>query len=105
MGNAQSSSQKMVSLYALGQLGHGSVLPLIVSYIEGKTLDSTTQLRKTALYSLSDVANQYRHKLLPVFLAIAQNPAESRTIRIPALALIVKCQPETPQPQMLAVST
>merc|ERR1712126_725345 len=76
--NAQSSTEKMVSLYALGQLGHESVLPLIVSYIEGKTQDSTTQLRKAALYSLSDVANQYRHKLLPVFLAIAQNPAESR---------------------------
>merc|ERR1719348_636015 len=103
--NAQSSSQKMVSLYALGQLGHESVLPLIVSYIEGKTQDSTPQLRKTALYSLSDVATHSRHKLLPVFLAIAQTPAESRTLRLPAIAMVMRCQPETAQLQKLAVST
>merc|ERR1712142_572228 len=103
--NAQRSVEKELALYAIGQIGHESVLPLLVSYMEGSNQDSTHQLRKVALMALSDVAPHYREKLLPVFLAIAQNQAESRTLRIPAIAMIMELQPEVVHLQKLAVST
>merc|ERR1712168_1246843 len=34
--SAQSQTEKQTAIYSLGQLGHESVLPLIISYIEGK---------------------------------------------------------------------
>jgi len=103
--NAQTTVEKEIALYAIGQIGHESVLPLLVSYMEGSNQDNTHQLRKVALWALSDVAQHYREKLLPVFLAIAQNQAESRTLRIPAIAVIMKLRPETVHLQKLAVST
>jgi len=103
--NAQTSVEKEMALYAIGQIGHESVLPLLVSYMEGSNQDETHQLRKVALWALSDVAQHYREKLLPVFLAIAQNQAESRTLRIPAIAMIMELKPEVVHLQKLAVST
>jgi len=103
--NAQTTVEKEMALYAIGQTGHEQVLPLLISYLEGQTEGSTRQLRKVALWSLSDVAQIHRQKLLPVFLAIAQNQAESRTLRIPAIAVIMKLKPETVHLQKLAVST
>merc|ERR1719154_397046 len=47
--NAQSYSEKRVAIYALGQLGHESVLPLMISYLEGKVQENDSQhLRKDA---------------------------------------------------------
>jgi len=103
--NAQTTVEKEMALYAIGQVGHESVLPLLVSYLEGESQESTRQLRKVALWALSDVAQMHRQKLLPVFIAIAQNEAESRTLRIPAIAVIMKLKPETVHLQKLAVST
>merc|ERR1712131_130771 len=103
--NAQTTVEKEMALYASGQVGHESVLPLLVSYLEGESQESTRQLRKVALWALSDVAQMHRQKLLPVFIAIAQNEAESRTLRIPAIAVIMKLKPETVHLQKLAVST
>jgi len=103
--NAQTTVEKEMALYAIGIIGHESVLPLLVSYMEGSSQENTHQLRKVALWALSDVAHIYREKLLPVFLAIAQNQAESRTLRIPAIAVIMKLRPETVHLQKLAVST
>merc|ERR1711936_927787 len=34
--SSQSQSEKQVAIYSLGQIGHESVLPLIISYIQGK---------------------------------------------------------------------
>jgi len=103
--NAQTTVEKEMALYAIGQTGHEQVLPLLISYLEGQTEGSTRQLRKVALWALSDVAQIHRQKLLPVFLAIAQNQAESRTLRIPAIAVIMSLKPETVHLQKLAVST
>merc|ERR1719347_1077818 len=103
--NAQTTVEKEMALYAIGQVGHESVLPLLVSYLEGESQESTRQLIKVALWALSDVAQMHRQKLLPVFIAIAQNEAESRTLRIPAIAVIMKLKPETVHLQKLAVST
>merc|ERR1712142_1358277 len=55
--NAQTTVEKEVALYAIGQIGHESVLPLLVSYMEGSNQDNTHQLRKVALWALSDVLN------------------------------------------------
>jgi len=102
--SSESQTEKQAAIYSLGQLGHESVLPLIISYIEGKEQTKTSQ-RKAAIYSLVDVAHSYRHKLLPVYLSILQNPAESRSLRIAATLVIMKMQPSTSQLQKMAVST
>merc|ERR1712168_309921 len=106
--SSQSQTEKQAAIYTLGQLGHESVLPLIISYIEGKDQDQASgsrHQRKAALYSLVDVAQRYRHKLLPVYLSILQNPAESRSLRIAATLVIMKMKPTTSQLQKMAVST
>merc|ERR1719228_1085517 len=75
--NAQTQAEKQFSIYALGQVGHGSVIPLLISYIEGKSQDQSQPQhydRKAAMYSLIDVARQHRHILLPVYLSILHNP-------------------------------
>ena len=90
------------------QVGHDSVIPLIISYIEGKNQDQSpvhASVRKAAMYSLMDVASEHRHSLLPVYLSILNNPAESRYFRIAAVASIMKMQPTTVQLQKIAVST
>ena len=103
--SATTSIDKQIALWSLGQLAHESVLPTMINYMEGKTQDSTNQLRKVALYALNDVAHFYKHKLVPVFLAVATNPAESRNLRIAAITMLMKCQPETVYLQKLAVMT
>ena len=103
--SATTSIDKQIALWSLGQLAHESVLPTMINYMEGKTQDSTNQLRKVALYALSDVVHHYSHKLIPVFLAVATNPAESRNLRIAAITMLMKCQPETVYLQKLAVMT
>merc|ERR1719290_149834 len=103
--SSQSQTEKQAAIYTLGQLGHESVLPLIISYIEGKEQTNTSQ-RKAALYSLADVAQFYGQQLLPVYLSVFQNPGESRSLRITALKnIFMKLQPTTSQLQKMAVST
>merc|ERR1711962_1371630 len=108
--SAQTQAEKQTAIYTLGQLGHESVLPLLISQIQGQEQTSNynqayTSIRKAALYSLVDVAQRYRHKLLPVYLSILQNPAESRSLRIAATLVIMKMKPTTSQLQKMAVST
>merc|ERR1711973_93653 len=108
--SAQTQAEKQTAIYSLGQLGHESVLPLLISQIQGQDQTSSqgqayTSIRKAALYSLVDVAQRYRHKLLPVYLSILQNPAESRSLRIAATLVIMKMKPTTSQLQKMAVST
>ena len=102
---ATTSIDKQIALWSLGQLAHESVVPIMINYMEGKTQDSNNKLRKVALYALNDVAHFYKHKLIPVFLAVATNPAESRNLRIAAVTMLMKCQPETVYLQKLAVMT
>merc|ERR1712168_308060 len=52
--SAQSQTEKQTAIYSLGQLGHESVLPLIISYIEGKDQSNAQgqaypSIRKAAL--------------------------------------------------------
>merc|ERR1712061_569873 len=69
-----------------------------IPYLVQELKSAETSIDKqVALCALSDVAHYYRHKLVPVFLAVATNPAESRNLRIAAITMLMKCQPETVQ--------
>merc|ERR1719282_1339143 len=87
-----SSNKKIVQEY----------IPHLVQELKSAT---TSIDKQVALYALSDVAHHYSHKLVPVFLAVATNPAESRNLRIAAITMLMKCQPETVYLQKLAVMT
>merc|ERR1719436_1314289 len=104
--NAQTETEKQMALYVLGQTGHESVMPLIISYVEGTT--SPTGTRKAAMYSLLEhykIKPEHWNHLLPVYLSILHNPAESRQLRIAAVLCAMTMQPTTVQLQKMAVST
>ena len=105
---AQTETEKMLALYVLGQTGHESVLPAIISYAEGSDQSgSQTGTRKAAMYSLLEHYKhnpEYRTQLIPVFLSILHNPAETRQLRIAAM-VVMEMQPTTSQLQKMAVST
>ena len=48
---------------------------------------------------------QHRNHLLPVYLSVLHNPAESRSLRIAAVLCVMNMQPTTVQLQKMAVST
>ena len=48
---------------------------------------------------------QHRNHLLPVYLSVLHNPAESRQLRIAAVLCVMNMQPTTVQLQKMAVST
>merc|ERR1712025_808547 len=96
---------RMGALYVIGNIGHESIIPLILDHIEGKAEGCTPAIRALAIYSLSDATNKYRNFLLPVFASIVHNQAENRGIRISAFSMLMKLQPDTVHLQKLAVST
>jgi hypothetical protein len=105
--NAQTETEKQMALYILGMTGHESVIPLIISYVEGTTT-SPTSTRKAAMYSLLEHYKTYPghgNHLLPVYLSILHNPAESRQLRIAAVLCAMTMKPTTVQLQKMAVST
>merc|ERR1711881_701792 len=110
--NAQTETERQMALYVLGQTGHESVLSLIISYVEGRDQSdqsgSPSGTRKAAMYSLLEYYRhnpQHRNHLLPVYLSILHNPAESRQLRIAAVLCVMNMQPTTVQLQKMAVST
>merc|ERR1719370_2077711 len=102
---ASDVNAQMGAIIVLGAVGHESVLPLLLEYIEGKVEGCTPAVRALAIYSVADETNKHRNILLPVFAAIVHNQAENRAIRIPALSMLMKMQPDTIHLQKLAVST
>ena len=108
---AQTETEKQMALYVLGSTGHESVMPLIISYLQGSqdSQDQTsTSTRKAAMYSLLEHHRQnpeHRNHLLPVYLSVLHNPAESRQLRIAAILCVMEMQPTTVQLQKMAVST
>merc|ERR1719312_2040524 len=75
---ARDVQAQMGALYVIGSIGHESIVPLILDYIEGKVEGCTPAVRALAIYSLSDATNKYRNILLPVFASIVHNQAENR---------------------------
>merc|ERR1719312_281772 len=65
---------QMGALYVVGSIGHESIVPLILDYIEGKVEGCTPAVRALAIYSLADATNKYRNILLPVFALQRSEP-------------------------------
>jgi len=97
--------QQETAILNLGTLGHESVLPILLPYIEGSSAGSTPEKQRMALYSLNSVAKVYRNTLLPVVSAIAQNPSEDRNVRIAAICVMMTMEPSMVHFQKLATST
>merc|ERR1711970_1227557 len=102
---ASDVNAQMGAILVLGAVGHESVLPLLLEYIEGKAEGCTPAVRALAIYSLAGETNKHRNILLPVFASVVHNPAENRAIRIAAFSMLMKMQPDTIYLQKLAVST
>merc|ERR1712042_271274 len=77
------------NLSVLAILGHESVIPIVIEYIEGKAHGVSLGGRKMAIYSLADVAMKYRNTLMPVFAALFHNPSEERGVRIAAFSMMM----------------
>jgi len=103
--SAQTEGEKISAIFALGSLGHKSVVSILLPYIEGKTSMSSPLLQRVALYSLGDVMYEHREILLPVFSALVHNPSEERTVRMAALSMMLYLQPSMVNFQKLATST
>merc|ERR1719167_516299 len=102
---APGSMHQSGALSVLAILGHESVLPLVIDYIEGRVEGTSLGGRKMAIYSLADIAKKHRNLLMPVFASLVHNPAEERGVRIAALSMMMSLQPTALQLQKLAVST
>jgi len=102
---AQDAMKQMGAITVLGVLGHESTLPLLLEYIEGKSPSFTPAVRTLAIYCLDISTPKYKNLLLPVYISIIHNPSEQRGIRIAALSMLLKMQPEIVHLQRLAVAT
>merc|ERR1712033_146927 len=100
--SARSEVEKVSVIMALGTLGHESVIPILLPYIEGK---SSPLEQRMALYALTPVALEHTELLLPVCSALVFNPTEEKTVRIAALTMLLKLQPSLVNFQKLATST
>jgi len=100
--SARSEIERISVIMALGALGHESVIPILLPYIEGK---SSPIEQRMAIYSLAPSANTQREVFLPIYSALVHNPSEERSVRIAALSILMKMQPSIVQFQELALST
>merc|ERR1712001_289997 len=100
--SARSEVEKISVIMSLGALGHESVIPILLPYIEGK---SSPIEQRIAIYSLAPSVNTQREVFLPIYSALVHNPSEERSVRIAALSILMKMQPSIVQFQELALST
>ena len=103
--SAQSTKEREMSLLALGAIGHESIIPILLPYIEGRSEQTSPVEQRMAIFSLDTVARQHRNILLPVYSALVNNPAEERSVRIAALSMILYMDPPMVELQKLAIST
>merc|ERR1719228_2095737 len=104
----QDAQNAQAAIMALGALGHQSAISILIPYIEGRASGSQAEnidIRKMAIYSLSQVSNQHRNTLLPVYAALVHNPSEDRDIRIAAFSIMLGMDPSAVHLQKIAVST
>jgi Lipoprotein amino terminal region/Domain of unknown function (DUF1943) len=92
-------------ILSVGAIGHESVIPILLPYIEGKVSGSNPTEQRMAIYSLNMMARRHREVLLPVFSTLVHNPSEDRYVRIAALAMMMTMDPSTYYFQKLATST
>merc|ERR1719184_354707 len=103
--SAETPAERTSAILALGELGHESVIPTLLPYIEGKSDKSTPVEQRMAIYSLNSVTIKHRHILYPIYSALVFNPTEPREVRIAALSEMLRMQPSMVEFQKLATST
>merc|ERR1712180_192490 len=103
--SAETIVERTSAILALGEIGHESVIPILLPYIEGKSEKSTPVEQRMAIYSLSSVTTKHRNTLYPIYSAMVFNPTEPREARIAALSEMLRMQPSMVEFQKLATST
>merc|ERR1711962_268876 len=103
--SAETPAERTSAILALGELGHESVIPTLLPYIEGKSDKSTPVEQRMAIYSLNSVTTKHRHILYPIYSALVFYPTEPREVRIAALSEMLRMQPSMVEFQKLATST
>merc|ERR1711962_228282 len=103
--SAETPAERTSAILALGELGHESVIPTLLPYIEGKSDKSTPVEQRMAIYSLNSVTTKHRPILYPIYSALVFNPTEPREVRIAALSEMLRMQPSMVEFQKLATST
>jgi len=95
---------RLVSISALGKIGHVDALRELTKVIEGSSSEKPI-IRSVAVYSLKRIARLNPVMIKPLLLAIIDNPAETTTVRIAAVSVLPWAQPSTAQLQKIAVRT
>merc|ERR1711962_1326832 len=78
--SAETPAERTSAILALGELGHESVIPTLLPYIEGKSDKSTPVEQRMAIYSLNSVTTKHRHILYPIYSALVFYPTEPREV-------------------------
>ena len=94
-------------LVSLGTIGHEAVLPILVPFIEGSHVPrDSSHVRLVTIMSLRHVVEKHSHVLLPIFVRLVTNPAETTAVRMTALHVLLTTTGITAaQMQKLAVMT
>lgn len=95
---------RLVSISALGKVGHVDGLHELTKVIEGSSSEKPI-IRSVAVYSLKRIARLNPVMIKPLLLAIIDNPAETTTVRIAAVSILPWAQPSAAQLQKIAVRT
>ncbi|EFX74857.1 hypothetical protein DAPPUDRAFT_323929 [Daphnia pulex] len=99
-----SIEDKMVALTALGEIGHESILSVVLPIIKAKG-DYSPLIRTKAVISLHKIAHDSNAKVIQVLSTTFQNPNESSEVRMAAFTLLILANPPAYRWQRIAVST
>ena len=102
--NSTEAHTRLVTIAALGLLGHVKGLPHLSKAIEGEVSDSPL-VRSSAVHALKPMTVLNPELLKPVIFSIVDNSAENNEVRMAALAVMPWCQPSEAQLQNLATRT
>jgi len=94
--NAQTTHAKRNEIIvSLGLLNHKNTIGELIPYVEGSAQDTSKVNRLMAIYSLSlsSLAREQQHVVLPIFHAILSNPAENTELRIAAFNILIRMNP------------
>jgi len=103
--SASGPEERESILLSVGAIGHESVIPILLPYIEGKSSGSSPREQRMAIYSLNMMTRRHRETLLPIFSTLVHNPSEDRYVRIAALSMMMTMDPSAYYFQKLATST
>ena len=94
--NAQTThARKNEIIVSLGLMNHKATVGELIPFVEGSAQDASKLNRIMAVYSLSmsNLAREQQHIVLPIFHAILSNPAENTELRIAAFNILIRMNP------------